>query len=66
MLLSGVQQSDSIYIHAIYGGSRIAQWVKSLPAMQETSVRFLGQEDMLEKGQSTHSSILGLLLWLSR
>ena len=28
--------------------------------MQETSVRFLGQEDLLEKGQATHSSILGL------
>ena len=24
----------------------------------------LGQEDLLEKGQATHSSILGLLLWL--
>ena len=26
--------------------------------MQETPVRFLGQEDPLEKGQATHSSIL--------
>ena len=66
MLLSGIQQSDSIYIHSIYRGSLIAQLVKNLPAMQETSVRFLGQEDSLEKGQATHSSILGLLLWLSR
>ena len=32
--------------------------VKNLPAMQETWVRFLGQEDMLEKGMATHSSIL--------
>ena len=32
--------------------------VKSLPAMQETLVRFLGQEDALEKGTATHSSIL--------
>ena len=38
---------------------------KNLPAMQETWVRFLGQEDPLEKGQATHSSILGLPLWLS-
>ena len=30
--------------------SLIAQLVKNLPAMQETSVRFLGQEDSLEKG----------------
>jgi len=29
--------------------------------MQETPVRFLGREDLLEKGQATHSSILGLL-----
>ena len=32
--------------------------VKNLPAVQETWVRFLGQEDMLEKGMATHSSIL--------
>ena len=32
--------------------------VKNLPAMQETQVRSLGQEDPLEKGMVTHSSIL--------
>ena len=32
--------------------------------MQETPVRFLAQEDPLEKGQATHSNILGLLWWL--
>ena len=32
--------------------------VKHLPAMQETQVRSLGQEDPLEKGMATHSSIL--------
>ena len=31
--------------------------------MQETPVQFLGEEDMLEKGQAAHSSILGLPLW---
>ena len=36
----------------------VAQLVKNLPAMQETLVRFLGQEDLLEKGKATHSSIL--------
>ena len=41
----------------------IAQLVKNLAAMQETLVRFLGWEDPLEK--ATHSSILGLPLWLS-
>ena len=30
--------------------------------MQETPVRFLGPEDPLQKGQATHSSILGLPL----
>ena len=45
--------------------SLIAQLVKNLPAMQETPVQFLGGEDPLEKGQATHSSILGLPLWLS-
>ena len=42
-----------------------AQLVKNPPAMQKTLVRFLGQEDPLEKGQATHSSIIGLPLWLS-
>ena len=42
-----------------------AQLVKNLPAMQETSVRFLGGEDLLQKGSVTHSSILGLPFWLS-
>ena len=37
-----------------------AQLVKNPPAMQETWVLFLGWEDLLEKGQATHSSILGL------
>ena len=32
--------------------------VKNLPAMQETQVRSLSQEDPLEKGMATHSSIL--------
>ena len=32
--------------------------VKNLPAVQETWVQSLGQEDPLEKGMATHSSIL--------
>ena len=36
----------------------MAQTVKNLPAVQETSVRFLGQEDPLEEGMATHSNIL--------
>ena len=42
-------------------GFLVAQVVMQVsPAMQETPVRFLSQEDPLEKGQATHSSILGL------
>ena len=43
--------------------SLVAQLIKNLPAMQKTQV--LQPEDLLEKGQATHSSILGLPLWLS-
>ena len=43
----------------------VAQMVNNLPTIQKTLVRFLGQEDLLEKGQATHSSILGLPRWLS-
>ena len=35
----------------------MAQVVKNLPAMRETRVQFLGQEDPLEKKMATHSSI---------
>ena len=38
--------------------SLVTQWVKNLPAMQETQVRSLGREDPLEKGMATHSRIL--------
>ena len=36
----------------------MAQTVKNLPAMQETQVRSLGQEDPLVKGEATHPSVL--------
>ena len=39
-------------------GFPVTQMVKNLPAMQEIWVRSLGQEDPLEKGMATHSSIL--------
>ena len=45
--------------------SLIAQLVKNLPAVQETVIQFLSQEDPLEKGSATHSGILGLPWWLS-
>ena len=34
----------------MYRASLVAQLVKNPPAMQETLVQFLGQEDSLEKG----------------
>ena len=40
------------------GTSLVAQTVKCLPAMQETQVQSLGQEDPLEKAMATHSSTL--------
>ena len=36
----------------------VSQAVKNLPATWETQFQFLGQEDPLEKGMATHSSIL--------
>ena len=45
--------------YAIYKGiSLVAQMVKNLPVMQETPVQSLSQEDPLDKGMATHSSIL--------
>ena len=38
--------------------SLVAQTVKNLPAMPKTQVQASGQEDPLEKGMGTHSSIL--------
>ena len=43
----------------------MAQLVENPPAMQETPVQLLGQEDSLEKRQTTHSNILGLPWQLS-
>ena len=38
--------------------SLVAQLVKNLPAMPETGIQSLDQEDSLEKEMATHSSIL--------
>ena len=40
------------------GASLVAQTVKRLPTMWETQVRYLGQEDPLEKEMATHYNIL--------
>ena len=39
-----------VSLHLTLGASLVAQLVKNLPAVQETLVRFLGQKDLLEKG----------------
>ena len=48
----------SFIIYETLYASMTAQTVKNLPAMQETRDWSLGQEDSLEKGMATHSSIL--------
>ena len=41
--------------------------VKNMPAMQETQLRSLGQEDPLEKGMATHFSILACRIsWIEK
>ena len=46
------------FVSGLPGASLVAQMVKHLPAVQEAQVQSLGQEDPLEKGMATHSSIL--------
>ena len=41
--------------HIFFVASLVAQLVKNPPAMWETWVRLLGQEDPLEEGMTTHS-----------
>ena len=45
------------YLHQYSWASLVAQLVKNPPAMLETLVRFLGQEDPLENVKATHASI---------
>ena len=42
----------------VSGASQVAEMVKNPPAMQQTQVQSVDQEDPLEKGMATHSSIL--------
>ena len=51
--------------YSLERASLISQLVKNPPAIQETSVPFLAQDNPLEKEQATHSILLGLALWLS-
>ena len=47
-----------VALFVIYWASQVAQMVKNVPAMPETWVRSLGQEDPLEKEMATHSGTL--------
>ena len=49
---------DCQFISKDIRASLVAQMVKNLPAIQETHVRSLGQEDPLQKGMATHPNIL--------
>ena len=46
------------YLWYVVGGFYGGSVVKNLPTMQGTQVRSLSQEDPLEEGMATHSSIL--------
>ena len=52
-------QQTIVYLTSPYlnRASLVAQMIKYLPAMQETQVQSLGQEDPLEEEMATHSSI---------
>ena len=50
--------SQKLTLGYAFRASLVAQMVEDLPEMQESQVRSLGREDPLEKGMSTHSSIL--------
>ena len=49
---------EQITITSLSSGSLVVQMVKNLPAMQETCVQSLGQQDPLEEEMVTHSNIL--------
>ena len=56
---SGRSAGEGIgYTLQYFGASLVAQLIKNLPAMRETWVQSLGWDDPLEKGKTTHSSIL--------
>ena len=50
-----MENPNELFVQPIYNSDSV---VKNLPEMQATQVRSLGQEDLLEKGLATHSSIL--------
>ena len=53
-----IRVENSLWLRLRSKTSLVAQTVKSLPAMRETWVQSLGQEDPLEKEMATHSNTL--------
>ena len=53
-----LRQFPEIFFPLALVASPVAQQVKNPPAMRETWVQSLGWEDPLDKGKTTHSSIL--------
>ena len=49
---------ETVFLSLFLRASLVAQMVKHLPAMRETGVRFLGQQDPLEKEMAIRSSTL--------
>ena len=50
-----MENPNELFVQPIHNSDSV---VKKLPEMQATQVQSLGQEDLLEKGLATHSSIL--------
>ena len=63
---TGLHVSFRIVVFSGYlprsGISLVSQMVKNLPALQETCLQSLSQEDVLEKGMATHSDILAWII----
>ena len=60
MIKGSIQEEDITIINI--GASLVVQRLKRLPAIWESWVRSLGQEDPLEKEMVTHSSILAWVM----
>ena len=57
-LIKPASKGHILYDFTTWNAQIIAQMVKNLPAMQKTQVQSLAQNDPLEKGMATYSSIL--------
>ena len=52
------EETGFIFVNCLCWVSLVAQIIKCLPAVQDTRVQSLGQEDPLQKGMATHSNTL--------